>query len=307
MSNKGDKCCCCAGGCVNTGSIFNQCTVCAESPIEWYISDWGGAISRLPGEDAGRIFGCCLQVDTTPGAGGIATGMVSRLLTGNRLGSECAWRSTINFCEDEEGNPLPNNYWKMTVSSLAPGGVTLKLLWDDYKSATWVNRFQWNCLCRNEMRRNSYLDEGDSDEIAACGIPDMICVSPIAPCCPERRVALPRTLYADLTVTSGTCACLDGVTLPLAWDPYDGDGKWVYSGLIGSCSCDMRVRLYCQRILGSTLTNWFYDTRYNVPNIQNPTYAISGVCEPLQLSHNTPDFAGCCGAGISAVNVTFHE
>ena len=107
MSAKGDKCCCCTGGCVNTGSIFNQCTVCIEGPKEWSISDWGGAISYPPGGFPGDIWACCMAQD---GGVCVPTGMVSRLLTGSRTGYECKWVGTENYCKSRDCVDLPSNH-----------------------------------------------------------------------------------------------------------------------------------------------------------------------------------------------------
>jgi len=309
MPAKGAKCCCCIGGCVHIGSRFTACPVCTESPVEWFIESFTGAISRTASQ-VGPVpmFGCCLNVTFDGISVVVVSGITGRLLQNSRFSGVCRWIGTNNICESGAGDPRPGSHFEMEILGTAPGEVIIRLIWDDYKVAAWVNKDPWLCLCKNKFIRFPYLDEGDPDELAACGTPEELCVVPVPPCCPSRLEPLPRTLYATLTALN-ECPCLDGVVVPLEWDPDDGDGKWVSApgAVYGTCyggGCDDKIRLWCNRLTGQSITTWQYSVDNSDDNFGVP---ITGSCEPLLLAAATGFFKTCCGSVNSGVHITFHE
>jgi hypothetical protein len=64
-----------------------------------------------------------------------------------------------------------------------------------------------------------------------------------SPCCPGRL--LPSRLYAHFSGATGTCACLNGLVIPI---DYIGGNIWQESGFTSACSASLQVNMQCDNV-----------------------------------------------------------
>jgi hypothetical protein len=290
MGGKSDKCCCgCQGICIGLGSRFVDCTACVEAPRYWNFGSFIG--NSAP---SGPIFACC-------------TNLKFQFTNGTLLhvsGGACQWQSPVVYCEDGT-----TAQWTLTVPALTIGLVTLVVNWSDGRQAKWVNIDVWNCLCPNKMKRVHGLDDKVVD---LCGIPELICLNPVSPCCNTRISPLPRTLRASL-LNLTNCPCVGG-TFTLTWDATLL--MWVGSGPY--CTSTFTLRIACFRN-GIDVTDWNGDVQWTgstLPCTDSAQQSIGvGIvggftisdCEPIHLRFVITTTGGCCGLVASQVQVDIVE
>ena len=132
MGDKKEKCCCgdCHGACISLGSLFTQCTSCAESPLLWNIQEFIGT-------SASANFPCCPNLKLVYTFG---------MLTGTPGVGGCVWSSPIVSC----GGGV-TGHWELAIANTNPHGVTLTAILSDGRIVKYDNLKVWSCLCPNKM------------------------------------------------------------------------------------------------------------------------------------------------------------
>jgi hypothetical protein len=291
MPLKTMKCCCptCGDFCIGLGSLFEYCAVCSESPRYWNLTGVDRALDAF--------FTCCPELGFQP---------IQGFLFGE-TGGTCQWFGPIVYCPDGTTAQII-----LSVNGLDAGSNTVEVLFSDGRRIVWTNVNPWMCLCTNLVRRTFVDDVGDFSD---CRIPTEMCVIPIAPCCPERTTALPRTLVAEVT-SETNCPCVDGSTGDLTWDP--ALDAWI--GTIPYCAADLKIKLRCWRdVLEVTDWNgtvqWINSTDpINCNNSSEVEFGIGIVgmltivqCDPVHLRFTITNTGGCCGTPGNSVTIDIVE
>lgn len=97
---------------------------------------------------------------------------------------------------------------------------------------------------------------------------------------------VPTILHGTFSAGSGTCTCLNGVTVTLTYN--SGSGAW--EGTFTGCGGDTDVSFTCSSGLG----NWLVEATGHCTI--GSTAAGSFTCDPFQVSFNVIP-SGCCLGG----------
>lgn len=125
------------------------------------------------------------------------------------------------------------------------------------------------------------------------------------PCC---GTSFSQVLYA--TVTGGDCACMDGITIPLIYDPVIGD--WISPTVVPDCGTpahDFHLILQCESGERCLFKLFFVSTGPCVNDDVTVDEDVPGDtchCDPVELVFNVVTAGiGCCGTIVGSVNIQF--
>jgi hypothetical protein len=111
-----------------------------------------------------------------------------------------------------------------------------------------------------------------------------------SPCC--AGFTIPRTLHATLSNTTGTCGCLNGVTVTMTYNATGSPVSW--TGTYTACSgLTSTLNLFCQS------GNWLISSGGSCA-IGNTT-PVSLNCTSDNTFHIvfTPSVLGCCSGAVT--------
>jgi hypothetical protein len=105
--------------------------------------------------------------------------------------------------------------------------------------------------------------------------------SVLTDCCPSDPVS--TSLFATFSNGTGDCTCLNGLSVPITYDPHDQ--KWKATHISACSVSNMSVTLHCASGVGWELT---------LGGCASDLIVRTGTCSPFLLSYPGVAITGCC-------------